>query len=306
MADNLVSVEDEFSFDAQGTCIGPFVPLQPIGEPIACTIGFWKNRADGKQGTLQWFPNGDFTATVNAAVALSSGIFSDAADLLYYLQSKGNRSILVRAKQQLAATLLNLAAGDSLFPDNQKCKAVRGQQHHHEHLRSWDHGWCRGELRARSTSSATTPKQHEAQACFDDINNGIGVVQQPTRNGAWRITLRLEGGRQSRFILPMRQAIAEPDEIQHRSHFVAAGLLAASASPPGGWPRAASRRSGTVARRRRARGPAHAQRAHAAQRTAGHSESTDPLSLAPVAGSPRRRETSRAPGGDLLLYASGR
>ena len=174
-ADNLVSVEDEYSFDAIGTCIGPFVPPQPIGEPIACTIGFWKNRADGKQGTLQSFPNGDFTATVNAAVALSSGIFSDAADLLYYLQSKGNRSILVRAKQQLAATLLNLAAGD-LFPDNQKCKLFEGN--------NITTNTCGAGITigvavnyGKVDIVGNEVEQHEAQACFDDINNGIGVVQ---------------------------------------------------------------------------------------------------------------------------------
>jgi len=51
--DNLVSVEDQFSFSAQGTCVGAFVPPQEAdGEQIACTIGFWKNRADVKQGTL--------------------------------------------------------------------------------------------------------------------------------------------------------------------------------------------------------------------------------------------------------------
>ncbi len=174
--DNLVSVEDEFSFSAQGTCLGPFVPPQePDGEPIACTIGFWKNRADGKQGTLQWFPDGDFTATVNAAVALSSGIFSDASDLLFYLQSKGQRSILVRAKQQLAATLLNLAAGD-LFPDNQKCKLFEGNN---ITSNSCGTGITVGTAvdDGKTDILGDDTQQHEAQACFDDINNGIGVVQ---------------------------------------------------------------------------------------------------------------------------------
>jgi hypothetical protein len=176
VVDNLVSVEDEFSFTAQGTCVGPFIPPQdPDGEPIACTIGFWKNRADGKQGTLEWFPDGDFTATVNAAVALSSGIFSDAADLLFYLQSKGPRTILVRAKQQLAATLLNLAAGD-LFPDNQKCKLFEGN-----HITS---NTCGTTITVGTAVNygkvdilGNEDEQHEAQACFDDLNNGIGVVQ---------------------------------------------------------------------------------------------------------------------------------
>jgi hypothetical protein len=169
--DNVVSVEDEFAFDAVGTCVGPH--QAPAGEPLPCTIGFWKNRADGKKGTLQWFPGADFDAVVTAAVALSSGIFTSNADLLFYLQSQGNRPIDVRAKQQLAATLLNLAAGD-LFPDNQKCKLFEGNQ-----ITSND---CGSNLSVGYAVShgkvdlgGTTADQHDAHECFDDINNGIGV-----------------------------------------------------------------------------------------------------------------------------------
>ena len=35
-----------------------------MGEPNACTIGFWKNRSDGKKGTLKWFPDTDFDDVV--------------------------------------------------------------------------------------------------------------------------------------------------------------------------------------------------------------------------------------------------
>ncbi len=175
VVDTLISVEDEFSFDTQGTCVGPLVPPQPVGEPLPCTIGFWKNRADGKQGTLQWFPGGDFTAVVNAAVALSSGIFTDAADLLFYLQSKGPRSILVRGKQQLAATLLNLAAGD-LFFDNQKCKLFEGNN---LTTNACGAGITVGVAVNYSKVEilGDVEEQHEAHECFDDLNNGIGVVQ---------------------------------------------------------------------------------------------------------------------------------
>jgi hypothetical protein len=173
--DNLVSVEDEFAFETQGTCVGPFVPPEQNGEPIECTIGFWKNRADGKQGTLQWFPDPDFDAVVTAAVALSSGIFANEADLLFYLQSKGSRDILTRAKQQLAATLLNLAAGD-LFPDNQKCKLFEGN--------NITTNACGTGITVGTAVSdgkvdilGDTAAVHSAQECFDDLNNGIGVVQ---------------------------------------------------------------------------------------------------------------------------------
>jgi len=173
--DNVVSVEDEFAFDTQGTCVGPFVPPEEPGDPMACTIGFWKNRADGKQGTLQWFPNGDFNAVVDAAVALSSGIFADAADLLFYLKSKGPRSILVRGKQQLAATLLNLAAGD-LFPDNQKCKLFEGNS---ITTNACGTGITVGVAVSESKVEllGDTCDQHSAHECFDDLNNGIGVEQ---------------------------------------------------------------------------------------------------------------------------------
>ncbi len=173
--DTMISVSDEFALDTPGTCVGPHTPPEVVGEPIACTIGFWKNRADGKQGTTQWFPNGDFTATVSAAVALSSGIFTSNADLLYYLQSKGPRSILIRAKQQMAATLLNLAAGD-LFPDNQKCKLFEGND---ITSNACGTGITVGVAVSYSKVEilGDTPEVHEAHECFDDINNGIGVVQ---------------------------------------------------------------------------------------------------------------------------------
>jgi hypothetical protein len=172
---HLVSVSGEFSLDTTGTCVGPTVPPEETGEPLPCTIGFWKNRADGKQGTLQWFPNGDFDAVVNAAVALSSGIFANAADLLYYLQSQGQRSILVRAKQQLAATLLNLAAGD-LYPDNDKCRLFEGND---ITTNACGTGITVGVAvnYGKVDILGDVAEQHEAQECFDDLNNMIGVVQ---------------------------------------------------------------------------------------------------------------------------------
>ena len=82
-------------------------------------------RAAGKQGLLQFFPDPEFDGLVTDAVALSGGIFATEADLLAALTSKDKRPIGERGKQQLAATLLNLAAGDA-FPDNQKCRLFEG------------------------------------------------------------------------------------------------------------------------------------------------------------------------------------
>ena len=173
--DTIVSVSDEFALDTTGTCVGPTVPPEETGEPLPCTIGFWKNRADGKQGTLQWFPGSDFTDVVNAAVALSSGIFANSADLLFHLQSKGSRPILDRAKQQLAATLLNLAAGD-LFPDNQKCRLFESND--------ITTNACGAGITVGVAVSdgkvdilGDNAAVHSAHECFDDLNNGIGVVQ---------------------------------------------------------------------------------------------------------------------------------
>lgn len=173
VSDTIYSVEGNFAFDVEGTCVGPFNPPDETGEALPCTIGFWKNRADGKKGTLQWFPNGDFDAAVTAAVALGGGLFADEADLLTHLGSKGKRTIEERGKQQLAATLLNLAAGD-LFPDNTKCKLFEGN--------SIVTNACGDNLsvgdavnQALVDIAGDTAAQHEAHECADDLNNGIGV-----------------------------------------------------------------------------------------------------------------------------------
>ncbi len=176
VSDNMSSVDGQFALDTSGACVGPFVPpTNNNGEPLPCTIGFWKNRADGKKGTLQWFPNGDFTSVVSAATALSSGIFPDSSSLLTFLGSKGSRPIQERAKQQLAATLLNLAAAD-LFPDNQKCKLFDGN--------GITNNACGQNLTiinavntAKVNISGDSAAQHEAMECLDDINNGISVHQ---------------------------------------------------------------------------------------------------------------------------------
>jgi hypothetical protein len=183
--DNIYSVEGDFASAETSFCVGPLTPPNVTGEPLPCTIGFWKNRADGKNGTLQWFPDGDFGAVVAAAVALSGGVFTSGnlnadcsvvgfSDLLCALGSKGNRTTEERGRQQLASTLLNLAAGD-LFPENTKCKLFEGN-----------------DITSNACGSSTTvgaavsqalsdilggANPAHAQACSDDLNNGIGVVQ---------------------------------------------------------------------------------------------------------------------------------
>ncbi len=172
--DTIYSLEGDFAFDVESTCVGPLVPPEESGEALPCTIGFWKNRAAGKAGLLKFFPDPDFDDVVAAAVALSGGVFADSADLLANLASQGKRSILERGKQQLAATLLNMAAGD-LFPDNTKCKLFDGN--------NVTSNACGDGLsvidavnQALVDITGDTDAQHSAQECLDDLNNGIGVV----------------------------------------------------------------------------------------------------------------------------------
>jgi hypothetical protein len=125
-------------------CLGPVVPPTTVGDPIPCTIGFWKNRMEGKSGLLKYYPGTvnlttgacsmteDLCQVLTRAVVFASPVFGVAANdamvtnamrlaLLNDLRSKGNRPADQRARQQLAANSLNLAAG-ALFPDNQRCR----------------------------------------------------------------------------------------------------------------------------------------------------------------------------------------
>jgi len=164
------TINGDFGLDAPTSCLGPTLAT---GEAMPCTIGWWKNRADRKQGTLQYFPDPEFADLVTAAVALSGGVFANSADLLLYLQAKGPRSILERGKQQLAATLLNLAAGDA-FPDNQKCKLFETNK--------ISTNACGVNVSVGSavtsiiTGLGSAETQHSAHECSDDINNGIGLL----------------------------------------------------------------------------------------------------------------------------------
>lgn len=170
--------------DAQGECIVPTEVPAP-GTAMPCTIGFWKNRYAGKNGLLKFFPDTDFDDVVAEALSLSMGVFTTADgtgcpsnfdDLLCALSSKGNRSTEQRARQQLAATLLNLAAGN-LFEDNGKCQL-------------FDLNWITsnacgddlevGDAVGASKTAITSPDtadDHNALECLDDINNEIGVIQ---------------------------------------------------------------------------------------------------------------------------------
>lgn len=166
--DNMVSVDGQFSLNTPGSCLGPFNPPEFVGEPLPCTIGFWKNRAEEKKGLLQFFPDPDFGGLVSDAVVLSQGTFADEAALLADLTSKGRRTTEERARQQLSALTLNLAAGDA-FPDNTKCKLFEGNQ-----ITS---NQCGDNLSVGDGLARILADLPSGLSCADDINNGIGVVQ---------------------------------------------------------------------------------------------------------------------------------
>jgi hypothetical protein len=174
VTDTTIAVGSTFSIDTTSTCVGPVVAPPSLG----CTIGFWKNRQDGKKGVLKFFPDGDFDAVKAEAVAISS-VFATEAELVAALTSKGNRDIEERTKQQLAALLLNIAAGN-LYPSNTKCRlfiAENGTQ-----IDIDGDGIADLSLEAALTLiesnllSGDPDLQHDAHQLADDINNGIGVL----------------------------------------------------------------------------------------------------------------------------------
>ena len=170
LTDSMVSIDGQLALDAPGTCVGPL--FEPTGEPLPCTIGFWKSRAAGKQGLLKFFPDPDFDDVVDQAVALSNGVFADANALLTDLQSKGNRPAAQRARQQLAAVLLDLAAGD-LFPGNTKCKLDEGNV---IDSNSCGDNITLGVALQGVFDDIAMGNFGDAKDCSDDINNGVGVV----------------------------------------------------------------------------------------------------------------------------------
>jgi hypothetical protein len=172
--DSTVGLGSNAAIDTQGTCVGPVV----APPPLACTIGFWKNREAGKKGLLKFYPDGDYDAVKAKAVEIST-VFSTEAELVTALTSKGNRTIEERAKQQLAALVLNVAAGN-LFPANTKCRLFFGENG--TQLDTTGDGQADTTLEAAFTEiesnilSMDEALQEEAKDLADDINNGVGVI----------------------------------------------------------------------------------------------------------------------------------
>ncbi len=149
------------------TCVSP-----AGGTPVACTIGFWNNRADTPLGQSHHFPDPQFGQVVAAAADLTS-VF-DGSELVTALVRTGKRTQEQKAEQQLAALLLNLAAGD-LFPDNQKCELFETNEIADN---ACVVGATVGEALAGILADLEAAAFEQAKDCADDINNGIGVQQE--------------------------------------------------------------------------------------------------------------------------------
>ena len=153
---------------------GSTVELLTAPEPIPCCIGFCKNSHDENQGTQKFFLGSYFDDIKSAAVALSGGVFADKQELVNALTSKGKRTIFERAKQQIAALLLNLAAED-VTPSNGKCQL--------DEANSITSNACGENLSVGDAVDEVLIEifgdlsaQQDALNCADDLNNGIGVV----------------------------------------------------------------------------------------------------------------------------------
>ncbi len=157
-----------------GFCINSCTtPPEPPDEgvPAPCTIGFWKNRADTPMGQGQHFPDPAFDQVVTAAVFLSPA-FAGSQELLDALVKKGRRSPEERADQQLAALLLNFAAGD-LFANDDKCALFEGNQVAEN---SCEGAGTVGEALEDILTDLDASEFELAKDCADDLNNGIGVL----------------------------------------------------------------------------------------------------------------------------------
>lgn len=118
-----VQLSGQFGLAASGPCI---VPTE-LPEPCPCSAFFWKLRSIDWWWVSHFFPGGDFDDVKARAVELSGGFFASEAALTDALKYWGFLSAEKRAKRQLAAVLLNVAAGE-LFPANTKCRLFEGTE----------------------------------------------------------------------------------------------------------------------------------------------------------------------------------
>jgi len=168
------AVGSAFAIDTPKTTVGPLT----APPAVPCTIGFSGSLANGEEGTLQYFPGAEFDAVLAEAVAIST-VFATEEELLAALDRQSGRDIESRARRQLAALLLDVAAGN-LYSSNTRCRLFAGDNG--TEIDIDDDGvadMTLGEALALIESwilSGDRGLIAQAHTLADDINNGVGVL----------------------------------------------------------------------------------------------------------------------------------
>jgi hypothetical protein len=109
------------AFTGQGAALVP----SALPQSCPCTTSYWVLRTTGWIFFLGDFPGGQLDAIKTRAVELSGGFFTSKNDLINALLYPGLLDMKKKAKKELAALLMNVAAGE-LFPANTKCRLFLG------------------------------------------------------------------------------------------------------------------------------------------------------------------------------------
>jgi hypothetical protein len=110
-------------FTGSGAALVP----QALPQACPCTTSYWVLRTTGWIFFLGDFPGAQLEQIKQRAVDLSGGFFTSKNDLMNSLLYPGLLDVKKKAKKELAALLMNVAAGD-LFPGNTKCRLFLGTQ----------------------------------------------------------------------------------------------------------------------------------------------------------------------------------
>ena len=109
------------------TGAGAALVPQALPQACPCTTSYWGLRITGWPFFLLDFPGAQLEQVKQRAVELSGGFFSSKTDLVNALLYPGLLDVKKKAKRELAALLLNVAAGE-LFPANTKCRLFLGTE----------------------------------------------------------------------------------------------------------------------------------------------------------------------------------
>lgn len=155
---------------------GPALVPAMLPESCPCTPFFWKLRALGWLWFDHFFPGQQFTDIKARAVELSQGYFTDEADLVGALFYWGFLNVERKAERELAAVLLNVAAGE-LFPGNTKCRLFSGTEIDldGDEVGDLTVDGAIGQM-ITNIESGDWHLQYEAFALGNDINDGRNVL----------------------------------------------------------------------------------------------------------------------------------